>query len=110
MPAQTAIPQNMQALAYANHIRFTRVSVKRRIASGETTVAAILDEPIPSELEDMSIGELLRAQHRWGRTRTRKFVRSLAIYEFRTLRNLTARQRALLVSSLPSPTKPEDAA
>lgn len=100
MPTETAIPQNMQALAHANHIRFTRVSVKRSIGAGQSTVADVLRE-IPSELEGMSIGELLRAQTRWGHHRTRRFLRPLAIPEIRKLRHLTARQRAVLVSSLP---------
>jgi hypothetical protein len=41
----------------------------------------------------MSIGELLRSQRRWGRTRARKFLFSMALNENRELGRLTARQR-----------------
>ena len=42
----------------------------------------------------MTIGELLRSQRRWGRTRARKFLFSIALNENRELGRLTARQRA----------------
>ena len=48
----------------------------------------------------MTIGELLRAQQRWGRTRTRKFLAGLALLENRTLGKLTLRQRNQLAGAL----------
>ena len=48
----------------------------------------------------MTIGELLRSQRRWGRTRARKFLFSIALNENRELGRLTARQRAMLVTEL----------
>ena len=48
----------------------------------------------------MTIGELLRSQRRWGRTRARKLLFSIALNENRELGRLTARQRALLVAEL----------
>ena len=48
----------------------------------------------------MTIGELLRSQRRWGRTRARKFLFSIALNENRELGRLTARQRAMLVIEL----------
>ena len=53
-------------------------------------------QPIEAE----TIGELLRSQRRWGRTRTRKFLVSLALNENRQLGRLTLRQRALLAAEL----------
>ena len=41
----------------------------------------------------MPVGELLRSQRRWGRTRARKFLFSIAVNENRELGRLTSRQR-----------------
>ena len=48
----------------------------------------------------MSVGELLRSQSRWGRTRTRKFLMPLAVNENRELGRLTQRQRDELAAAL----------
>ena len=48
----------------------------------------------------MTVGELLRSQRRWGRTRVRKFLFSLALNENRELGRLTSRQRELLAAEL----------
>ena len=48
----------------------------------------------------MSIGELLRSQRRWGRTRARKFLFPMALNENRELGRLTTRQRELLATEL----------
>ena len=52
----------------------------------------------------MTVGELLRSQRRWGRTRARKFLFSLAMNENRELGRLTARQRSLLAGALEAKT------
>ena len=46
------------------------------------------------------MGELLRSQRRWGRTRARKFLFSIAVNENRELNRLTSRQRELLAAEL----------
>jgi hypothetical protein len=48
----------------------------------------------------MTIGELLRSQRRWGRTRARKFLVALALNENRELGRLTLRQRSVLAAEL----------
>ena len=48
----------------------------------------------------MTVGELLRSQRRWGRTRARKFLSSLALNENRELGRLTDRQRNVLAAAL----------
>ena len=48
----------------------------------------------------MTVGELLRSQRRWGRTRARKFLSSLALNENRRLGRLTDRQRNMLAAEL----------
>ena len=94
-----AMPQHMRALAHANEIRLARAALKRSIAAGEVEAAEVVRE-CPSEVESMTVGELLRSQRRWGRTRARKFLFSLALNENRELGRLTARQRDVLASEL----------
>jgi hypothetical protein len=97
--APASIPQHMQALEHANRIRLARASLKRAVAAGQVGAAEIVKNP-PTEVESMSVGELLRSQRRWGRTRARKFLFSLALNENRELGRLTERQRILLASEL----------
>ena len=97
--APAAMPQHMQALAHANRVRLARASLKRAIATGAVDAAEIV-RACPWEVESMTVGELLRSQRRWGRTRARKFLFSIALNENRELGRLTARQRALLATEL----------
>jgi hypothetical protein len=52
----------------------------------------------------MTVSELLRSQRRWGRTRARKFLLSLALNENRQLGRLTERQRGVLAAELDAKT------
>ncbi len=97
--APAGMPQHMQALAHANKVRLARASLKRDIATGSVDAAEIVRE-CPWEVQSMTVGELLRSQRRWGRTRARKFLFSIALNENRTLGRLTARQRDLLAEEL----------
>lgn len=106
--APTAMPQHMQALAYANRVRLARASLKRDIANGAVEAAEIVRD-CPWEAESMSIGELLRSQRRWGRTRARKFLFSIAVNENRELNRLTSRQREMLAAELESRRPPVSA-
>jgi hypothetical protein len=92
-------PQHMQALAHANRVRLARASLKRSVASGAVGAAEIV-RTCPWEAESMSVGELLRSQRRWGRTRARKFLFSMALNENRELGRLTSRQRDELAALL----------
>jgi hypothetical protein len=89
----------MQALARANRVRLARAALKRAVAAGERRVAEIILES-PWEADSMSISELLSAQRRWGRTRSRKFLSELALSENKRLETLTRRQRLLLAAAL----------
>ena len=97
--APAGMPQHMQALAHANRVRLARASLKRAVASGAVDAAEIV-RSCPWEVESMTVGELLRSQRRWGRTRARKFLFSIALNENRELGRLTVRQRTLLASEL----------
>jgi hypothetical protein len=92
-------PQHMQALAHANRVRLARASLKRAILSNNIDVVNVV-RTCPWEVETMTVGELLRSQRRWGRTRVRKFLASLALNENRELGRLTERQRDVLGGAL----------
>jgi hypothetical protein len=92
-------PQHMQALAHANRVRLARASLKRAVLAGHLDVVHVI-RTCPWEVETMTIGELLRSQRRWGRTRVRKFLSSLALNENRELGRLTERQRNVLAAEL----------
>src|SRR5262245_30709918 len=91
--------QCMQALARANQVRLARAALKREISAGRRSVReVVLDSP--SEVESMSLSELLCSQRRWGRARSRKLLASIALGESKRLGTLTERQRGILVSAL----------
>ncbi|MBM3668151.1 MAG: hypothetical protein FJW90_11905 [Actinobacteria bacterium] len=92
-------PQHMQALARANEVRLARAQMKREIASGQRDVLSVVHD-CPWEAESMTLGELLRAQRRWGRARSRKLINSINLSEAKRLGSLTERQRLLLVAAL----------
>jgi hypothetical protein len=105
-PAQASLPrtrrqapQHMQALAHANRVRLARAALKRSIAGGDVGAADVIRE-CPWETESMTLAELLTSQRRWGRTRARKFLLSLALSENKRLGTLTERQRQLLSHEL----------
>ena len=92
-------PQHMQALAYANRIRLARAALKRAVARGDKSAAEVIRE-CPMETGSMTLAELLTSQRRWGRTRARKFLLSLALSENKQIGTLTQRQRAMLCAEL----------
>jgi hypothetical protein len=89
----------MRALAQANRVRLARAELKRQVADGETTVADIVLE-CPWEAESMAIADLLMSQHRWGRTRCRRFLASIPMSETKTVGSMTERQRRALSARL----------
>lgn len=92
-------PQHMQALARANRVRLARAELKRSIARGDIEASEVIVD-CPWEANSMTLAELLTSQRRWGRTRARKFLASLALNESKRLGTLTPRQRALLSTTL----------
>jgi hypothetical protein len=89
----------MRALAQANRVRLARAELKRQVADGEATVAEIIIRR-PWEAESMSIADLLMSQHRWGRTRCRRFLASIPMLETKTIGSMTDRQRQELAHRL----------
>jgi len=98
-PPRIDPPQHMRALARANEIRLARAALKRQIASGATSAADVILR-CPPEAEGMTVSELLSAQRRWGRTRSRKLLGGLELKENKQLATFTQRQRDLLAGVL----------
>ena len=91
--------QHMRALAQANRVRLARAELKRPVAEGETSVADVVLS-CPWEAESMTISDLLMSQHRWGRTRCRRFLASIPMSETKTVGSMTERQRNALAGML----------
>jgi hypothetical protein len=89
----------MRALAQANRVRLARAELKRQVAEGESTVGEIV-LACPWEAESMAIADLLLSQHRWGRTRCRRFLASIPMSETKTIGSMTDRQRRALAARL----------
>jgi hypothetical protein len=89
----------MRALAQANRVRLARADLKRQIADGELTVSDVV-LACPWEAESMAISDLLMSQHRWGRTRCRRFLASIPMSETKTIGSMTERQRNALSAML----------
>jgi len=92
-------PQHMQALARANEVRLARAELKRQVGAGRITVADVV-LTCPWEAESMPLIELLSAQRRWGRARSRKLIVQTGLTENKHIGTLTERQRRLLAAAL----------
>ena len=91
--------QHMRALAQANRVRLARAELKKQVAEGEASVADVVLE-CPWEAESMTISDLLMSQHRWGRTRCRRFLTAIPMSETKTIGTMTERQRRELARLL----------
>jgi hypothetical protein len=91
--------QHMRALAQANRVRLARAELKRQVSEGETSVGEIVLE-CPWEATSMTIADLLMSQHRWGRTRCRRFLGAIPMSETKTIGSMTDRQRRELAGLL----------
>jgi hypothetical protein len=89
----------MRALAQANRVRLARAELKRQVAEGDTSVAEVVLE-CPWEAESMTISDLLMSQHRWGRTRCRRFLAAIPMSETKTIGTMTERQRRAMAGLL----------
>jgi hypothetical protein len=97
--ATVSAPQHMRALQQANRVRLARAELKRQVTDGEVSVAETVLE-CPWEAESMAIADLLMSQHRWGRTRCRRFLSSIPMSETKTIGSMTERQRRALAARL----------
>ena len=100
-PGTQPAPQHMTALAQANRVRLARAALKQQVAEGEVSVAEVVQQR-PWEAESMTIMDLLMCQHRWGRTRCRRFLNSIPMLETKAIGKMTQRQRDELERRLTS--------
>ena len=98
-PEHAGKPQHMRALARANEVRLARARMKREIASGQRPVLDVVRET-PWEAQSMTVSELLSAQRRWGKARSRKLIVSIGLTETKRLGSFTPRQRGVLADAL----------
>jgi hypothetical protein len=91
--------QHLRALEYANRVRLARARMKRKIAAGELSASEVVMS-CPWQAHSMSISDLLMSQKRWGRTRCRRLLVSLAVPENKPVGTLTERQRVALAAVL----------
>jgi len=89
----------MRALERANRVRLARAELKRLVAEGEVSAAEVVLTS-PWEAASMTIADLLLSQHRWGRTRCRRFLASIPMSETKTVGSMTDRQRRALAGLL----------
>jgi hypothetical protein len=92
-------PQQLQAPKHANQVRSARSELKRKIASGETSVPQVLIA-CPSHAATMSVSDLLMSQKWWGTTRSRRLLVSIGIPERKPIGTLTPRQRTAMAALL----------
>lgn len=92
-------PQHMLALAKANGVRLARAALKENVKTGRVRAADVLLDP-PGEARTMLVVDLLRAQHRWERTRARRVLAGTFIPDNKQVGALTERQARLLVERL----------
>ncbi len=97
-PAGTR-PQYLRALDRANEVRLARADLKRRVATGETSVAEVVLQ-CPWEAQSMTVADLLMSQRRWGVSRCRKFLAQIPMSEAKTVGTMTDRQRRTLAAML----------
>jgi hypothetical protein len=89
----------MRALERANKVRLARADLKRRVATGDTSVAEVILQ-CPWEAQSMAIADLLTSQRRWGESRCRKFLSQIPMSETKTVGTMTDRQRRTLAAIL----------
>ena len=92
-------PQRLQALERANEVRLARAQLKRRIAGGDMSAAAVI-LTCPEEAHSWSMRELLMSQRRWGSKRCRMFLERNQIGELKPVGDLTERQKLMLADQL----------
>jgi hypothetical protein len=95
-------PQCMRALQRANEVRLARAELKRQIAAGKVSAAEVILS-CPSQIDKMTVSELLMSQRRWGQTRCRRVLTAVPLSETKTVGSMTDRQRHALAEMLTAP-------
>lgn len=89
--------QQSEALQLANQIRIAGSLVRAEIAAGLLTVEDALADP---RAQVMPIGRLLCALPHWGPKKSSYLLNGAFIWPTRRVRDLTDRQKAVIVEAL----------
>lgn len=89
--------QRHDALKIANRVRSAGAAVRQEVAVGLLSVAEALDDP---RSEHLTIQRLLCSQRYYGPSRCGALLRPLHIWPTRRVRDLTRRQRQMIVQAL----------
>lgn len=89
--------QQHDALKIANRVRTGGIVVRQEIAAGVLSIAEALDDPRAGH---MTVGRVLGSRRYWGPSKAHALLRPLAIWPTRRVRDLTARQKGLIVEAL----------
>ena len=94
-------PQQRRLLALdrAIHIRGARAVLKQQLRAGEIAPTEVI-LCRSSDIDTMTVAELLRSQRGWGPKRASKLLRATSLSEKKTIGSLTERQRTTLVQVL----------
>ena len=99
------VPQHMVAMARANEIRFARADLKRQVRNGDLTVHDVLTT-MPYCIASLRVYDLLQWPRRRGHLFAVRALTAAGASEFRTVRDLTRRQRAALLNHLTDDSTP----
>lgn len=89
--------QRMDALAIANEVRARNKAIKAEVTAGRLTLAEALEDP---RAGGIAIYMLLMAQPGCGKVKTRQLLHRNLIWSGTKTRDLTARQRQLLIDAM----------
>lgn len=88
--------QREAALQRANEVRLAVAAVKRQVHNGEMTLGEAMGE---SCVASMTVFRLLCAQKQWAAARASRLLWELDINAYKTIAELTPRQRALVAEA-----------
>lgn len=92
--------QCMEALERGNEIRLARAQVKRELRAGEIDLAEAMEAEC---MASMPLGKLLAQQPQWASKRVRRFLVTLGMAESRQVRELTERQKRIVLEQIDTP-------
>lgn len=94
-----ALAQHEISLLKANYVRHYRARLKADVRAGRVDAATVIANP-PEEVRSMQVVQLLMCTRRVGRAKSIALMRSVDATEWKTIGELSERQRGLIVEGL----------
>lgn len=94
-----SLPQRMEALQKANHIRSQRAQLKKELKSGEADIVEVLTAP-PEFLMTAKVIDLLLVVPKFGRVKATRVLTRCRVSQAKTVGGLSDRQRSELIELL----------